>query len=79
MNTTNTTKRPTPSVCLIGEPVEILPAYSCETDSRSIWDEVAGCAGTITGVRSDGYVMVQVRNGDEWEIATSRLSFRRPS
>ena len=22
---------------------------------------------------------VQVRNGDEWEIATSRLSFRRPS
>jgi hypothetical protein len=58
----------------IGRQVEIKPAYSMDTGTRSIWDEIAGCCGWITGVRGD-YVMVQIKNGDEVEVFCQRIRF----
>ena len=58
----------------IGRQVEIKPAYSHETNDRTIWDEIAGCAGWITGTNGD-YVMVQIKNGDEVEVFCQRIKF----
>jgi hypothetical protein len=66
----------------VGAEVEIKPAYSCETESSSIWDKIAGCAGVITEILHDAtgapndYVLVQIKNGDEVEVYVTRLKFR---
>jgi len=57
----------------IGRRVEIKPAYSMDTGTRSIWDEIAGCEGHIVAVRGD-YVDVQIKNGDEVEVFCQRLT-----
>lgn len=58
----------------IGRQVEIKPAYSSETNSRSVWDEHTGCCGWITSVSGD-YVTVQIKNGDEVEVFCQRIKF----
>lgn len=59
----------------IGRMVEIRPAYSMDTDSQSVWDEIAGCCGWITKINRDNTVDVQIKNGDEINIACTRIRF----
>lgn len=57
----------------VGSRIEILPAYSSETHSRSIWDEVAGCEVTVTAILRDGSLDVTTRTGIEANVPRTRI------
>lgn len=59
----------------VGRMVEIKPAYSMDTGTQSIWDEVAGLCGWITKVNRDDTVEVQIKNGNEINVACTRIKF----
>jgi hypothetical protein len=63
----------------VGRVVEILPAYQCDTDARTGWDEIAGCEARIIAVHShNDTVDVQIKNGDEFNVHVHRLKFPMP-
>ena len=50
----------------VGCAVEIKPAYSMDTGSRSIWDEIAGCAAIVVSVRG-AYADVEIKGRCRYE------------
>ena len=62
-----------------GQLVEVLPGYSMETHSRSIWDEIAGCEGTV--VKEDGDYLLLTFRGPlalEGEVHVNRRRIKPP-
>ncbi len=60
------------SMLCVGAVCEVLPAYSSETGSRSIWDEIAGAQAIILAERESGYCDVRIGD-EEHEVFRTRL------